>query len=64
MKNIVSVSLGSSKRDHSAEVKLLDEIFIIKRIGTDGDFQKAIEILTELDGKVDADRKSVCRERV
>lgn len=54
MKKIVSVSLGSSKRDHEVEVTLLGELFNIKRVGTDGDFKKAIELLHELDGKVDA----------
>lgn len=54
MKKIVSVSLGSSKRDHEVEVKLLDEVFNIKRIGTDGDFKQAIETLEKLDGNVDA----------
>lgn len=54
MKKVVSVSLGSSKRDHEANIKLLDEDFDIKRLGTDGDFQKAQELLAKLDGKVDA----------
>lgn len=54
MKRVVSVSLGSSKRDHSAEVKLLGEDFLIERIGTDGDFRRAIKLLKQLDGRVDA----------
>lgn len=54
MKKIVSVSLGSSKRDHEATVSLLGEDFVISRRGTDGDFRKAQEILKELDGHVDA----------
>lgn len=54
MKNIVSVSLGSSKRDHEVKVELLGEKFNISRRGTDGDFRKAQKILRELDGKVDA----------
>lgn len=54
MKRIVSVSLGSSKRDHKVEAELLGEKFEISRTGTDGDFRKAIEVLSELDGKVDA----------
>lgn len=48
------MSLGSSKRDHEVEVELLGEKFHISRIGTDGDFRKAQEILRELDGNVDA----------
>lgn len=54
MKEVVSVSLGSSRRDHEVEIELLGEKFKIKRIGTDGDFKKSIELLKELDGKVDS----------
>lgn len=54
MKYIVSVSIGSSVRDHRAELKILGEKYIVERIGTDGDMQKALTILKELDGKADA----------
>ncbi|MDQ0285455.1 hypothetical protein J2Z49_000556 [Desulfofundulus luciae] len=54
MKRVVSVSLGSSRRDHRVEVELLGERFEISRRGTDGDFDRAIQLLKELDGKVDA----------
>ena len=54
MKKVVSVSLGSSTRDHKVQVELLGEQFEISRAGTDGDFEKAIGVLKELDGKVDA----------
>jgi len=54
MKNIVGVSIGSSKRDHSVNIKLLDTDFQIKRIGTDGSLDRAQELLKQLDGKVDA----------
>jgi len=54
MKHVVSVSIGSSKRDHRVEFVYKDEKIIIERIGTDGDMQKAIEIISSLDGKVDA----------
>lgn len=50
MKHIVSVSLGSSKRDHKVEIDFLDERFIIERRGTDGDLRKAEALLRELDG--------------
>lgn len=53
-KNVVSVSLGSSKRDHTAYAELLGKKFKIERIGTDGDIKKAIELLKQMDGKVDA----------
>lgn len=54
MKRIVSVSLGSSKRNHAAEIEALGEKIIVERIGTDGDMAKVIELIKELDGKVDA----------
>jgi len=54
MKKVVSVSLGSSKRDHDVVVSLLGETFEISRKGTDGDFKKAMALLQELDGHVDA----------
>jgi hypothetical protein len=54
MKQAVSISLGSSKRDKATEVELLGERVIIARRGTDGDVEKATALFTELDGKVDA----------
>lgn len=54
MKRIVSVSLGSSKRDHAFETEFMGEQFKIERIGTDGDWDKAIQLIRDLDGKVDA----------
>ncbi len=54
MKKIVSVSLGSSSRDHQANVELLGEQFDISRVGTDGSLDNAIAKLKELDGTVDA----------
>lgn len=54
MKKVVSVSLGSSTRDHRAVVNLLGEEFDISRVGTDGKLDAAIAKVQELDGKVDA----------
>lgn len=54
MKHVVSVSLGSSRRDHSVVVGIGGENFKIERIGTDGDLEKAINLVKSLDGKVDA----------
>jgi len=51
---VVSVSLGSKSRDHQCEVEILGELVSIARIGTNGDMAKAIGLLRELDGKVDA----------
>lgn len=53
MKRIVSVSLGSSKRDHRAEIDLEGEKFVLERIGTDGDMERARKKYEELDGQVD-----------
>ncbi|MDD2497134.1 MAG: quinate 5-dehydrogenase [Desulfitobacteriaceae bacterium] len=54
MKRVVSVSLGSAKRDHAVVTEILGERFSIERIGTDGDVKKAMEMISALDGKVDA----------
>ena len=54
LKHIVSVSLGSSKRDHAFETDFMGEKFRIERIGTDGDWDKAINLIRKLDGRVDA----------
>ena len=54
MKTIVSVSIGSSSRDHEVEIDLMGEHFLIRRQGTDGDISKAMDILHQLDGQVDA----------
>lgn len=54
MKRVVSVSLGSSKRDKKVEVRFFGERFLIERIGTDGDLRRFAELLQQLDGKVDA----------
>src|SRR6185436_2745390 len=51
---VVSVSLGSSKRDHAARATLLGREFSIERQGTDGDLKKARETIAQLDGKVAA----------
>lgn len=54
MKRIVSISLGSSKRNHKAEVEFKGVGFSVERIGTDGDMDKMIAMIRELDGQVDA----------
>src|SRR5690606_20508021 len=54
MKRVVSVSIGSSERDHVAEIELLGEQVRVERIGTDGDIDMAIRLIGELDGEVDA----------
>jgi hypothetical protein len=54
MKRVVSVSLGSSSRDHHARVTFMGEEFDISRVGTDGKLDAAIAMVRELDGHVDA----------
>lgn len=54
MKHVVSISLGSSKRNKSSNLRLLGEEFLVERIGTDGDMAAFAAKFKELDGKVDA----------
>lgn len=54
MKRVVSVSLGSSKRNKKNTIELLGETFEVERVGTDGDMRKFQAMFEELDGKVDA----------
>lgn len=54
LKEIISVSIGSSLRDHTFESEFLGERYLIRRIGTDGDKQKAWELIKEYDNKASA----------
>ncbi len=54
MKHVVSVSLGSSRRDKKVEFKLKDQTILLERIGCDGDEKKGRALCAELDGQVDA----------
>jgi hypothetical protein len=54
MKRVISVSLGSSKRNHQVEVDFNGTKFSVERRGTDGDMGKMISTIRELDGQVDA----------
>jgi len=54
VKKIISISVGSSSRDHTTRHTFLGQECEISRKGTNGDFQRAIELYRELDGKVDA----------
>jgi hypothetical protein len=54
MKRVVSVSLGSSKRDKKSQVKILGVEFEVSRVGTNGDMVKFAQLVRELDGNVDA----------
>ena len=54
MKTVVSVSLGSSRRDHEGRFEILGQTVRLSRRGVDGAFKKAMALLQELDGTVDA----------
>ncbi|MFH1524664.1 MAG: quinate 5-dehydrogenase, partial [Chloroflexota bacterium] len=54
MKKILSISTGSSSRDHATRFTFLGEDCELSRIGTDGDLDKAVQMYRDLDGKVDA----------
>ena len=54
MKRAVIINHGSPSRNKSVDINLLGETIRMERIGTDGDMQKATDLYTELDGKVDA----------
>jgi hypothetical protein len=53
-KHVVSVSLGSGLRDSLLETEILGTPVLIERRGTNGSIEKAIELVKELDGRVDA----------
>lgn len=54
MKKILSISLGSSSRNHTAKHVFLGHECAITRQGTDGDLKKAVQNYMDMDGKVDA----------
>ena len=54
MKHVMSISLGSTKRNHRAEMNVFGESFLLERVGTDGDAKKMKSLFEENDGKVDA----------
>ncbi|MCL5116969.1 MAG: quinate 5-dehydrogenase [Firmicutes bacterium] len=69
MKEIVSVSLGSRHRDHESQMTLMGETVHVARRGSDGDLDRARDMIRALDGTVDAlglggiDRYLVVRNR-
>lgn len=54
MKRILSVSLGSESRNHTTRHVFLGEECELSRKGTNADFDKALAMYREYDGKVDA----------
>jgi len=53
MKHVLSVSLGSARRDKTAEIEVLGERFLLERRGTDGSLERFERFLTAGDGVVD-----------
>ena len=54
MKKILSVSLGSPSRDHTTRHEFLGQECELSRQGTGADFDKALAMYRDYDGKVDA----------
>jgi len=54
MKHVVSVSLGSKSGDFEREIELDGQKVHVAREGTDGDYDRAMARIQELDGHVDA----------
>jgi hypothetical protein len=51
---VVSVSLGSSRRDKKVATEFLGHQVVVERRGTDGDAEQARQLIAELDGQVAA----------
>lgn len=54
MLRVVSVSLGTSRRDYQYQLSLSGRTLSVARIGCHGDFSRAAQLLSSLDGKVTA----------
>ena len=54
MKRVVSISLGSSRRNKRVETTLRGEPIVLERIGADGDQKRMRQLFLEHDGHVDA----------
>ncbi|MFW6309137.1 MAG: quinate 5-dehydrogenase [bacterium] len=53
MKKVLSISLGSSQRDHQVKTTILGKKFFIARRGTDGDKKKASQLFSEMADEFD-----------
>ncbi len=53
MKHILSISLGSSARDSSAEIEMLGQRLLLERRGTDGSLERFERMMLANDGVVD-----------
>lgn len=53
-KEIISISLGPSGNDYAFTAQMFGEEFHTQRLGTDGDLNRARELVARFDGQVDA----------
>ena len=53
MKKVLSISLGSKKRDHRVKTSICGQELLLERRGTDGDKDEAKKLFAELDGCYD-----------
>ncbi len=54
MKKVLSISVGSSSRDHTTQCEFLGQPVELSRQGMNGNLKKAVEMYRSYDGKVDA----------
>ncbi len=54
MKNVISISLGSSSQDFSFTTRLLGRNLRVQRLGTDGSVPRTARLLKQWDGQADA----------
>ena len=54
MKRVVSISLGSSRRNKRVETVLRGQPIVLERIGADGDQKRMRQLFLDYDGQVDA----------
>ncbi|MGM0454443.1 MAG: dehydrogenase [Thermodesulfobacteriota bacterium] len=54
MKRVIAISLGSSRYNYEFETEFLGQDFLVKRIGADGDINKAESLLKYWDERGDA----------
>ncbi len=54
MKRVINISLGSNRDDYELKTRFLGKEFHIRRFGTDGDLEKAADLLLRWNQKADA----------
>ncbi len=54
MKTVVSISLGTSAQNFDFDTRFMDQRFNVRRIGTDGDVDKAVKLLKQWEDRANA----------